>query len=152
MDIDDFKPDESLGFLIGRTHRTMTNLFNKKLAEENINVTHEQAIVMMRLWKNEGMTHQELANKIFKAKSSTTRLIDNMEKRHLVVRIPAKQDKRTKLIYLTKHGKTLLEQIFVLVFPLLNALSKGIETTDMVVFKRVITLIFNHANEQLKSL
>ena len=39
-----------------------------------------------------------------------TRLIDNMEKQHLVVRISDKKDRRTNLIHLTKDGKELEEK------------------------------------------
>ncbi len=36
-----------------------------------------------------------------------TRLIDNMERQHLVVRIADKRDRRTNLIHLTKTGREL---------------------------------------------
>ena len=39
-----------------------------------------------------------------------TRLIDNMERQHLVVRISDKKDRRTNLIHLTKDGKELEEK------------------------------------------
>ena len=39
-----------------------------------------------------------------------TRLIDNMERQHLVVRISDKKDRRTNLIHLTKDGKELEER------------------------------------------
>lgn len=149
MSINNFKIEESVGFLIGRTHRTMSNLFNKTLSENDLKLTHEQAIVLLRLLKKDGQTQQELANNIFKAKSSTTRLIDNMEKRHLVVRIPSKEDKRTKLIYLTKYGRSIQKQIMNLIFPKIQTLAKGIEEEDLKVFKKVITQIFDNANKQL---
>ena len=40
-------------------------------------------------------------------RQSMTRLIDNMERQHLVVRISDKKDRRTNLIHLTKDGKEL---------------------------------------------
>ena len=36
-----------------------------------------------------------------------TRLLDNMERQHLVVRIAAKRDRRTNLSHLTKTGREL---------------------------------------------
>ena len=44
-----------------------------------------------------------------------TRLIDNMERQHLVVRISDKKDRRTNLIHLTKDGKELEEKARILV-------------------------------------
>ena len=43
-----------------------------------------------------------------------TRLIDNMERQHLVVRISDKKDRRTNLIHLTKDGKELEEKARVI--------------------------------------
>ncbi len=43
-----------------------------------------------------------------------TRLIDNMERQHLVVRISDKKDRRTNLIHLTKDGKELEERARVI--------------------------------------
>ncbi len=50
------------------------------------------------LWEKDGVTQQELCNATFKDKPSMTRLIDNMERQHLVVRISDKKDRRTNLI------------------------------------------------------
>lgn len=53
----------------------------------------------------DGVTQQELCNATFKDKPSMTRLIDNMERQHLVVRISDKKDRRTNLIHLTKQER-----------------------------------------------
>ena len=39
-----------------------------------------------------------------------TRLIDNMERQHLVIRVPDKRDRRTNKIHLTENGKKLEEK------------------------------------------
>ena len=62
------------------------------------------------LWGKGRVTQQELCNATFKDKPSMTRLIDNMERQHLVVRISDKKDRRTNLIHLTKDGKELEER------------------------------------------
>ena len=49
-----------------------------------------------------------------------TRLIDNMERQHLVVRISDKKDRRTNLIHLTKDGKELEERARVIANQTLN--------------------------------
>ena len=47
-------------------------------------------------------THLDVYKRQFKDKPSMTRLIDNMERQHLVVRIADKRDRRTNLIHLTR--------------------------------------------------
>ena len=55
-----------------------------------------------------------------------TRLIDNMERQHLVVRISDKKDRRTNLIHLTKDGKELEERARVIANQTLKEALKGI--------------------------
>ena len=55
-----------------------------------------------------------LCNATFKDKPSMTRLIDNMERQHLVVRISDKKDRPTNLIHLTEDGKELEERARVI--------------------------------------
>ena len=44
-------------------------------------------------------------------RSNVTGLIDRMEKADLVKRIPDREDRRVKLVEITKHGKQLLDNI-----------------------------------------
>lgn len=55
-----------------------------------------------------------------------TRLIDNMERQHLVVRISDKKDRRTNLIHLTKDGKELEERARVIANQTLKEALQGI--------------------------
>ena len=43
-----------------------------------------------------------------------TRLIDHMERQHLVVRISDKRDRRINLIHLTKTGRELEDKAFII--------------------------------------
>ena len=60
------------------------------LRHAGYDVTCEQWSVLVNLGKKNGQSQQELAGLICKDKTSVTRLIDNMEKHSLVVRIPVR--------------------------------------------------------------
>src|SRR5690606_27751492 len=75
----------------------------------NIEISAEQWSILYQLWNKEGLSQQEIASNTFKDKPSITRLLNNLEKLNLVVRVPHQTDKRTNLIYLTKKGKDLKE-------------------------------------------
>src|ERR1700685_3438205 len=115
MPLRKYKLEESLGYAMGRATRTLGALVNRNLARAGYDVTCEQWSVMANLGKKNGQSQQELAGLICKDKTSVTRLIDNMEKHSLVVRIPDKADRRQKLIYLTKKGKDLQEKLVVII-------------------------------------
>jgi DNA-binding MarR family transcriptional regulator len=63
------------------------------------------------LQNQDGQRQQDLADVVHKDKTCITRIIDSMEKRDLVVRIPDRLDRRQKLIYLTNKGKKLPEEL-----------------------------------------
>lgn len=86
----------------------------------------------------DGVTQQELCNATFKDKPSMTRLIDNMERQHLVVRISDKKDRRTNLIHLTKDGKELEEKARVIAGQTLKEALHGITLDELSIGQEVL--------------
>jgi DNA-binding MarR family transcriptional regulator len=82
-----------------------------KIKEHGINITFEMLEVMASLWKKDGINQQELADLTFRDKSSMTYLLDNLVKREMVKRVADANDRRNKLVYLTKEGKNLKDQL-----------------------------------------
>ena len=79
----------------------------QKFRENNVSLTYEMHQVMLCLWTKDGIRQQDLADKTLKDKTSLTYLIDNLNKRGLVTRMEDKNDRRSKLIFLTNKGKEL---------------------------------------------
>lgn len=75
-----------------------------KLREHNFGITYEMFQVLNVLWKTDNINQQEIADKVQKNKASLTSLIDNLVKRKLVVRNEDPNDRRNKIISLTKQG------------------------------------------------
>ena len=71
-----------------------------------------------------------------------TRLIDNMERQHLVVRISDKKDRRTNLIHLTKDGKELEERARVIPNQTLKEALQDITIEELSVSQEVLRKIF----------
>lgn len=107
--------EESLGYIMGRVFRGLGTRINRNIAEAGYDVTCEQWCVLVNLWEKDGQSQQDLAGTTCKGKTSMTRLLDNMEKRDLVVRVPGTKDKRQKLIYLTKKGKQIQRKLLTIV-------------------------------------
>ena len=76
-----------------------------------------------------------------------TRLIDNMERQHLVVRISDKKDRRTNLIHLTKDGKELEERARVSANQTLKEALKGITIEELSVSQEVLRKIFSNTKD-----
>jgi DNA-binding MarR family transcriptional regulator len=99
--------DDNIALLIGRAgdlfYKRVSNLFQKK----KLDVTVEQFSILTILWYEDGLLQQEIANRLNRDKTTLTRVISNMEKRNLVVRVPGQLDRRNNHIHLTHRGKEL---------------------------------------------
>jgi len=104
-----FNFDISLIFAIlnGKVSAAINRRLVRNFRENGMDITPEQWTVLLFLWEKDGVSQQELCNATYKDKPSMTRLIDNMERQSLVVRIASKSDRRTNLIYLTRQGREL---------------------------------------------
>ena len=137
--------EESLGYIMGRAARSIGTRLNRNFTEAGYDVTCEQWSVLMNLWQKNGQSQQDLAGTTCKDKTSMTRLIDNMEKHSLVVRIPNKDDRRQKMIYLTKKGRDLQEKLVKVVHKTLEEAQKGINAKDLALCKKVLRGVYDNA-------
>ena len=99
--------DEVFSILTGKISTAINRTFLRSFAQEGIDITTEQWLVLACLWKKDSVTQQTLCMLTSKDKPSMTRLIDNLEKRSLVQRMPDKSDRRNNLIHLTQTGLAL---------------------------------------------
>jgi len=83
----------------------------RRIKENQLNITYEMLEVLICLWERDGINQQEIADRIIKEKASMTYLLDNLVKRDLVKREENGNDRRSNLIYLTKEGKNLQEKL-----------------------------------------
>ena len=133
-----YKLEDSLGYIIGRASRAMANRLNQNFEQAGYDVTCEQWAVLVNLWQKNGQSQKELAGVTCKDKTSITRLIDGLEKKNVVVRIPDRIDGRQKLIYLTNKGKEFQQKLLSVVQKTLLEAQKEIKPNDLKVCKDVL--------------
>jgi len=141
-----FNFDIQLIFAIlnGKVSAAINRKLYRNFRQNNLDISPEQWTVLIFLWEKDGVTQQELCNATFKDKPSMTRLIDNMEKQHLVVRISDKKDRRTNLIHLTKTGREIEEKTRLVAALTLKEALRGIKLSDLEVSQEVLRAIFNN--------
>lgn len=110
MDTNNIETKTFYDFLTGKAYTALSRRLQKNLRDAGLEITSEQWSILYALWEEEGLTQQELAQRTFREKTAITRLIDNLERGELVIRVADKGDRRTNLIYLTKAGRQLKER------------------------------------------
>ena len=74
-------------------------------------ITPPQFIALQWLFEDGDMTIGDLSNKMFLACSTTTDLIDRMEKNSLVERVKDPNDRRVVRIHLLEEGKRIIDEV-----------------------------------------
>ncbi|MBS4208917.1 MarR family transcriptional regulator [Bacillus sp. FJAT-50079] len=74
-------------------------------------ITPPQFIALQWLFEEGDMTIGELSNKMYLACSTTTDLIDRMEKKELVMRVRDPKDRRVVRIHLLEIGKKIIDEV-----------------------------------------
>lgn len=77
----------------------------------NYPITSPQFIALQWLLEEGDLTIGELSNKISLAFSTTTDLVDRMERNELVERIRDQKDRRVVRIHLLNKGKTIISEV-----------------------------------------
>lgn len=144
--IEHFNYDIQLIFAImnGKVSAAINRRLSRNFRQAGIDITPEQWTVLLYLWEKDGVTQQELCNATYKDKPSMTRLIDNMERQHLVVRISDKKDRRTNLIHLTKTGKEMQHAARHISQSTLEEALKGLTVEQLNTSQEVLRTIFNN--------
>ncbi|MFT8323299.1 MAG: MarR family transcriptional regulator [Bacillus sp. (in: firmicutes)] len=77
----------------------------------NYTITPPQFVALQWLFEDGDMTIGELSNKMYLAFSTTTDLVDRMEKNELVQRVKDPNDRRVVRIHLLDEGKRLIDEV-----------------------------------------
>ncbi|TCP52174.1 MarR family transcriptional regulator [Tumebacillus sp. BK434] len=141
MDYRDYKLEHSIGFKLANTSRLVTNRLNQNFTAKNLPVTHEQWLLMMELWVKDGQTQNALAAATHKDQPSVSRLLDNMIKRNLVMRVAHPNDRRSNLIYLTAEGREMQKGLIGQAQQTISDTTAGIDPDDLTVCMRVLDQI-----------
>lgn len=115
---------------IGKTGKMMHIFMADKLKQNGLNMTMEQAIILKILHDEDGQPQNNMAVVTNRHKATLTRLLDNMEKNHLVVRIPDEKDKRVKRVHLTKHGRKHFESMLPVFDEAAKEVQKGLTKAE----------------------
>lgn len=77
----------------------------------NYKITPPQFIALQWLFDEGDMTIGELSSKMFLACSTTTDLVDRMEKNNLVMRVKDPSDRRVVRIHLLEEGERIIDEV-----------------------------------------
>ena len=105
----------------------------------NYTITPPQFDALQWLHEIGDMTIGELSNKMYLAFSTTTDLIDRMEKAELVKRVKEEHDRRVVRIHLLEAGETIIQEVIAKRQEYLKHLLEQFEATEAEEMLRLLT-------------
>ena len=126
-----------------RLKKCLAEVFKKN----NVNLTAEQYLVMDTLWNEGTLTQQAIAFIIQKDKNSVTQFIDNLEKKGLVTRSVAKEDRRVNNIVVTQEGMALKDSTKQLAIETMNKAVAGVSEEDLNTFVSVLKKVCGNISD-----
>jgi len=144
--------DDFFGKHLAITHHRLFHLFTKAFQKEGFYLTFEQSILLKIINDNEGVSQQKLSILMNRDKTSITRAINILEDKNLVVRIPLKEDKRKKFIYLTKEGKKRMLEILPKFLELRQKIESALNNEELDNLQIILNKIDNKIDKIEKTL
>ena len=139
-----FKKSELYSFITGKASTAIARRLQKNFKQAGVEITIEQWSVLYHLWKEDGMSQQQLGEATFRDKPSITRLVDNLEKLNLVKRVASKEDRRINMIYLTPEAKDMQEKTMELANQTLNESLVGVTNGQIEIAKEVLQQVYEN--------
>ena len=87
-------------------------------------------LMILKNSSREGLSQQELSERLVVTKSNVVGLIDRMEKQDLVKRNPHPTDRRFNQVVITSKGKKLLEKVEEHYYQEVNSIMTGLATSE----------------------
>jgi len=141
--------DESLGFQLSRTARKISQLLANRFEPHGI--TTEQWAVLQRLAERDGVTQKELASRAEKDQTNMTRILDQLERKGLVVRRPNEEDRRSFLIFGTSKGDRLAAELAPTERAEIEALLEGLPAERIAAFRETLDHMWKKACIRVES-
>lgn len=135
---------EIFDILSGKISGVINRTVVKAFAREGLDVTTEQWTVLSCLWERDRIIQQDICELTGKDKPSVTRLIDNLEKKNLVMRVSDPADRRNNLILLTPKGATIKQKTTEIFHDIVNHTLKGISDMELAGAKDVLIRIMQN--------
>ena len=139
-----FKRGELYSVINGMASTAVARRLQKNFRNAGLEITIEQWSILYHLWKEDCLSQQELCNRTFRDKPSITRLIDNLEKQAMVIRMPSKSDRRINLVCLTDAAKQIQNLTIDLANQTMSEALVDVKREDIEIVKIVFQKVYDN--------
>jgi DNA-binding MarR family transcriptional regulator len=134
-------------FLMAKIRQVGGRISERILKQHNIEISSAQGRIMLALWKKDGISINELANKTQLKKSTLTSMLDRLERMGYIRRQRSKKDRRKILIRRTVKDRTMEKKYIEVSEEMTRLFYKGFSKSQIVHFEKDLERILNNLIE-----
>jgi len=142
-EVDNFDPEKGIGRLFSRVKVDMLDAMEE--AFEPFDITAAQYIIMVSLANGEAESASGLCKGFSYDPGAMTRMIDRLERKGLVQRVPCPNDRRKTKVQLTAEGKAVYPNLVRKHAEILNRKLRGFSKAEMATLEGMLRRVL--ANE-----
>lgn len=144
---------DGIGHLLTRVRNMLAKSLDLVLDEHEI--THTQGLILALLATGKFVTATDLSRELYIDAASMTRMIDRLEKRKLIVRLPRGDDRRIVNLRLTPAGRILAERLPGIYSTVMGRNFAGFDQEEIVQLRELLNKLLvnctNSANSSASS-
>ncbi|MBE3571164.1 MAG: MarR family transcriptional regulator [Bacillales bacterium] len=152
MRLEDLQENEGVEIVadIEKDLRYISGIIKQKGREilSNYTITPPQFVALQWLFEEGDMTIGELSNKMYLAFSTTTDLVDRMEKNNLVKRVRDPNDRRVVRIHLLEEGGRIIEEVIKKRQAYLQEVLKNFSVEEVIALKNNLMRLHQDMREE----
>ncbi len=115
------------GHLIRRLHQISQSVFAEKTQAAGIDLTPVQYAALKTIIRNPGIDQATLAGAIAYDRATIGGVVDRLERKALVQRVPKAQDRRARALTATEVGRQVAERAEPVVAEIQSAMLEGLD-------------------------
>ena len=143
------EPISEIGYYISRLRKAFTNNVHRNFANEGIEIRFDAWLILLKLMRSEKPLNQaDIADLIHRDKATITRSIKRLEQLDLITVLLNEQDKRQKIISLTKKGEALYLKGKEQVNEVIEVSKKDVEPSEYEICKQVLDKMYFNINSK----
>ena len=129
MEYEQLKLENQLCFPFYAVSRLIIRAYQEDL--DRLGITYPQYLVLMVLWEKDGISVNEIAEKLILNTNTVTPLLKRMEAMQLITRTPSTMDQRKIIIQLTDQGWAMRESAAEIPLKLMSKLNLDVSDVQI---------------------
>ena len=139
---------EGFGVYIDRTLKKVQSTFLQVFAENNIDLTIEQWVILQRVHlEGKDASQADIAKSNFRNRATTSRVISGLCKKGFLKKSRFRDDQKRYKLVMTEEGSQLINTVMPLITDLRKASAQGITEAEFETFYKVLDQLYENFDQ-----